>query len=67
MLIKLDKLECSWIMCFNILYAQLMFEAKRIDSLGGSDFALDDISVPETDCSQAPMSPPSPNNTATGE
>lgn len=43
-----------------------MFEAKRNDNSGGSDFALDDINVPETDCTLAPMSPPSPNNTATG-
>lgn len=43
-----------------------MFEAKRKDGLGDSDFALDDVAVPVTNCEEAPLSPPSPNSNATG-
>ena len=42
-----------------------MFEAKRISN-SGSDFALDDIVIPLTDCDASPLYPPSVTSTATG-
>ncbi|XP_067946545.1 MAM and LDL-receptor class A domain-containing protein 1-like [Watersipora subatra] len=44
---------------------KLMFEARRVDSQGGSDFALDDVVIPSTGCSDAPLVPPSSDSTAT--
>lgn len=44
-----------------------MFEGKRKDNQGGSNFALDDISVPIANCLGAPLVPPSPNSTAIGK
>ena len=43
-----------------------MFEAKRLDSAGGSDFALDDIVLPLTGCENVPLYPPSPDSSAIG-
>lgn len=45
---------------------QLMFEATRRGADGESNFALDDISIPVTDCSGAPLVPPSTTSDATG-
>lgn len=43
-----------------------MFEAKRNDNGGGSDFAMDDITVPLTNCANAPMAPTSAYYNSTG-
>ena len=56
------------ILCYKVnydSYSQLMFEAKRITN-PGSDFALDDIVIPLTDCDASPLYPPSVTSTATG-
>ena len=46
---------------------QLVFEAKRTATSGGSNIALDDIDVPEVDCSGVPLYPDSPTSSALGE
>ena len=56
------------IICYKVnydSYSQLMFEAKRITN-SGSDFSLDDIVIPLTDCDASPLYPPSVTSTATG-
>lgn len=45
---------------------QLMFEARRIDNLGGSDFAIDDITMPVSGCVGIPLVVYSPNSVARG-
>lgn len=49
-----------------LLYFQLIFEGKRLSSAGGSDFALDDIIIPETLCLDVPLYPESAFSTAAG-
>ena len=44
-----------------------MFEAKRLSTESPIDFALDDVSVPTVDCTNAPLYPVQPFSYATGE
>ena len=45
---------------------RLMFEAKRLVTSGGRDYAIDDISIPVTGCGTVPLYPESATSTATG-
>jgi len=43
----------------------LMFEAKRTATTGGRNYAIDDISIPVTDCGTVPLYPASATSSAT--